>query len=139
MANTRVGVACLGCCMALALALWGGHVHGDVHVKRPAGRAVSAPVSLNDQVAAALHDAAERTQIAPGELKVTLAEAVTWPDGALGCPQPGMAYTQVLVEGYRIRIVAGDVTLQYHASRRGRVFLCPAARIQEPSARDPRR
>lgn len=103
------------------------------------GAPVNAPVSLNDQVTAALQDAAQRTQMAPAQLKVMLAETVTWPDGGLGCPQPGMAYTQVLVDGYRIRILAGDVTLEYHASRRGKVFLCPASRIQEPSARDPRR
>jgi hypothetical protein len=62
-----------------------------------------------------------------------LAEAVTWPDGSLGCPQPGRAYTQALVRGYRIQIVAGDRTLEYHASLRGVPFLCPPERIQPPT------
>jgi hypothetical protein len=95
--------------------------------------------SLNHQVEAALRDAARRLNLPEAQLQVVLAEAVTWPDGSLGCPAPGMAYTQVLVDGYRIRIQAGPDTLEYHASLRGKPFFCPAAKIAEPSAADSRR
>ena len=66
-----------------------------------------------------LDDAARRTGVAPALLRVARIEAVTWPDGALGCPQPGRLYPQSLVPGWRIRIEAPTMALSYHASRRG--------------------
>lgn len=60
-------------------------------------------------------------------------EEVVWSDGALGCPQPGLAYTQALVPGWRVRFdVAGAAPLTYHASRRGQWLLCPAGRAGAP-------
>jgi hypothetical protein len=93
---------------------------------------------LQGQIDWALQDAARRTQLDATQLRVVLAEAVTWPDGALGCPQPGREYAQVLVSGYRIRIAAGAQTLEYHGSARGQPIFCPAARIQPPTGLDPR-
>ena len=52
------------------------------------------------------------------------AEAVVWPDGSLGCPQPGMAYTQVLVEGAKILLWAEGRTWPYHAGGERPPFLC---------------
>ena len=92
---------------------------------------------LRAKVDQSLQDAARRTQLDAAQLSVALAEAVTWPDGSLGCPQPGREYTQALVRGYRIQIVAADRTLEYHASLRGTPFLCPAERVQAPTT-DPR-
>jgi hypothetical protein len=85
---------------------------------------------------AALADAAKRTGLAPDALKVLSAEAVTWSDGSLGCPQPGMMYTQALVPGYRVRIEAGGQVLDYHAGRSGVPALCPAGRSVEPISKD---
>ena len=87
---------------------------------------------LQALVQLALADAGRRSQLDPSKLKVVLAEAVTWPDGALGCPRPDLLYTQALVPGYRVRILAGTETLEYHASRRGEPFYCPASRITGP-------
>ena len=94
--------------------------------------------SLQSKIEWAMQDAAQRTQRDRAQLRVTLAESVTWPDGALGCPEPGRQYAQVLVSGYRIRIAAGGETLEYHGSLRGQPFLCPPSRIQPPTAADPR-
>ena len=38
-------------------------------------------------------DAAERVGVAPDQVKVLSVESVTWSDGSLGCPEPGMMYT----------------------------------------------
>ena len=103
-----------------------------------AERTVAPTNTLQARVDTALQDAARRTQLDVAQLRVTLAEVVTWPDGALGCPEPGRQYTQVLVSGYRIRIEAGTQTLEYHGSLRGQPFLCPEARIQPPTTLDPR-
>jgi hypothetical protein len=95
-----------------------------------------AAASLASVTGAALADAARRTGRKPADLKVLSAEAVTWPDGSLGCPQPGMMYTQALVPGYRVRIEADGQVLDYHAGRSGRPGLCPAGRSVEPSPVD---
>ena len=87
---------------------------------------------LKAMVEAALDAAARRTKIDRTKLTVLSAESVTWSDGSLGCPAPGMAYTQALVPGYRIRIEAGSDLLDYHAGTRGKPFLCPAERATDP-------
>ena len=83
-------------------------------------------------VEAALDDAAKRTGRARSTLVVVSSEAVTWPDGGLGCPEPGVTYTMALVPGYRVFIRAGDELLDYHASRRGYLLYCPAGRSIDP-------
>lgn len=94
---------------------------------------------LDATVQAALADAARRSGLPGDALRVHSAQAVTWRDGSLGCPQAGMAYTQALVPGYRVRIVAGDRVLDYHAGRSGVPQWCPADRAQEPLSDDARR
>jgi hypothetical protein len=79
-----------------------------------------------------LDDAAQRTGLERAALVVESAAAVTWADGSLGCPEPGMNYTMALVPGYRIIIRAGEQRLDYHASRRGYFVLCPTGRAIDP-------
>jgi hypothetical protein len=79
-----------------------------------------------------LADAARQTGLERSTLVVESAEAVTWADGSLGCPQPGMNYTMALVPGFRVRVRAGERLLDYHASRRGQFVLCPPGRSAEP-------
>jgi hypothetical protein len=57
-------------------------------------------------------------------MDIVQAEAVTWPDGSLGCPEPGIAYTQALVEGYRVVLNVDGTTYDYHAAQDGRFLLC---------------
>jgi hypothetical protein len=88
-------------------------------------------------VEAALADAARQTGLPRSQLKILSSGPVTWRDGSLGCPQPGMAYMDMLVPGYRIRIQAGDRELDYHASARGgELLLCPPERAVEPLPSD---
>jgi hypothetical protein len=82
---------------------------------------------------AALVDASQRTGHPRTKLKLIAAAAVTWRNGALGCPQPGMLYTDALVPGYRVVIEAAGQRLDYHASARGEPLLCPADRAEEPA------
>ena len=88
--------------------------------------------TLESVTEAVLADAAKRTGKARSALVVERAEAVTWADGSLGCPEPGMNYTMALVPGYRIRVRAGEQLLDYHASRRGYFVLCPPGRSADP-------
>ena len=106
----------------------------------PVPAPVSSPLTLEAAVQAALADASRRTGMAVDALQLLSASAVTWRDGSLGCPHPGMIYTQALVPGYRVRIRAAGQELDYHAGRRGAVVsLCPADRAVEPLPDDARR
>jgi hypothetical protein len=53
-------------------------------------------------------------------------EAVEWPDGSLGCPEPGMFYTQVITPGYHVVISVDGVEYDYRATDAGQVRLCQA-------------
>ena len=97
----------------------------------PPGSAVTR-VSLEDAVGAARADAARRTGVAAESLALVSAESVTWSDGSLGCPKPGMSYTQALVPGYRVRLRGPAGEMDYHASARGALVLCPAGRAVDP-------
>jgi hypothetical protein len=75
-------------------------------------------------VEGARHELAARLGIDASEVSVSSAAAVTWPDSSLGCPQPGMAYAQVVTPGYLIVLEAGGRHYEYHAGRDGKVFYC---------------
>jgi len=69
-------------------------------------------------------DLAGRLGIGVGEVTLVSAEEVTWSDGSLGCPQPGMRYTQVLTNGSRIVLEAAGKQYSYHSGGRRTPFLC---------------
>ena len=75
---------------------------------------------------AALDAAASLSGMAPAEISVLRAEVVTWPDGGLGCPEPGVMYAQVLVAGYWVVVNAGDRSYDLRASLDTQFKLCPA-------------
>jgi hypothetical protein len=81
--------------------------------------------------------AAEKTS---GPVRVVLAEAVTWPDGAVGCPRPGMNYTMALVPGYRVVFAVGaganERRYAYHSGRSGPLAYCanPGAPVSGSSS-----
>jgi len=91
--------------------------------------ALTVPADADAAVNAAIADFSRRFAM---KAQLVELQRVTWRDGSLGCPQPGMAYTQALVPGWRIVLAAGSRSFEYHASEGGRVVHCPAGRAQEP-------
>lgn len=77
-----------------------------------------------DLLNAILDDAVERSGLPTDSLIVTRAESVTWNDGSLGCPEPGMFYTQALVNGYQIVVDAEGRALDYRVQDNGLFRLC---------------
>ncbi len=63
------------------------------------------------------------------DFELLRAEAVEWPDGSLGCGEPGQMYTQALVKGYRIVIGYDDQKYDYRASEQGHFKLCPTFQL----------
>lgn len=69
-------------------------------------------------------DLADRLGIATDDIEVAAAESVMWRDGSLGCPEPGMMYTQAIVEGYRVILIVEGQEYDYRASDQGAFKLC---------------
>ncbi len=87
----------------------------------PATDTSAVPAALLDAV---LTDAAARADVPPDAITVIRAQAITWPNGALGCPVPGQQYTDALVPGYWIVVTVAGRQLDYRATTRGSFALC---------------
>ena len=79
-------------------------------------------------VVRAVDDLAASLGVDAGEVEVVSVEEVTWRDGSRGCAEPGMAYTQALVDGSRITLRAGGRTYEYHSGGSQ-----PPARCDKPT------
>jgi hypothetical protein len=88
-----------------------------------------------DLLAEILADAESHSGIEREAFTIIRAEAVTWSDGSLGCPQPGTIYTQAPVNGYWVVLRAYDKELDYRATEKGFFALCersPSAPMAPP-------
>jgi hypothetical protein len=79
---------------------------------------------LEPLITLAIKDLASRLSLAEGEIEVLEAVAVVWPNAALGCPQPGMSYRQVPMDGTLIRLQAEGKVYEYHSGGGRDPFLC---------------
>ena len=77
-----------------------------------------------DVLAAILGDAADRTGVPEADIEVVRADAMTWSDGSLDCPEPGMLYTQALVDGFQVVLNADGEELDYRVVQGGSFRLC---------------
>jgi hypothetical protein len=82
------------------------------------------PAELTGYVAVAVDDLAERLEVRAVDISVVTVEEVVWPNGALGCPQPGVAYAQVLTNGLRILLAHDAAEYAYHSGETVEPFLC---------------
>jgi hypothetical protein len=69
-------------------------------------------------------DLARRALVKHDDITVVSATEQQWSDGALGCPQPGQMYTQMIVPGYRVVLQAAGNKYSYHSDRRGNFVVC---------------
>src|SRR5688500_9861397 len=95
----------------------------DLPTVPPSDDAVTGEVP-EEIMAGILADAADRTDEDPETIEVIQAIAITWNDGSLGCPEPGMSYTMALVDGYHVILAAGDQELDYRVMAQGGFKLC---------------
>lgn len=80
------------------------------------------PQDVLDKV---LADLEQRLGQKPSRVEVLHSEFVTWSDGSLGCPKPGVYYTQATVDGYWVVIKADGKTYDYRvASSQSTPVLC---------------
>lgn len=78
-------------------------------------------------------DLAKRLAVEPDEIHFIKFKPVVWPDGGLGCPRPGMVYTQVQQDGVLIRLEVRGQRFDYHGGAGRDPFLCenPAADLPD--------
>jgi hypothetical protein len=124
------------CALALVAAGCGGSQAAD-SAAAGTGERGDSPVTASDRsldagVGAARADLAQRLGVEPASIELVSAREVTWPDGSLGCPQPGMSYTQALVDGSQIILRHGGIDYHYHAGGARDPFYCPDPRPPVP-------
>lgn len=72
----------------------------------------------------AKRDLAEHLGIDVDDIEVVSQELVTWSDGSIGCPEPGMFYTQAMVDGYLIILSVDGTEYRYHGGGDNDPFRC---------------
>jgi len=82
-------------------------------------------VIASEIVRTAIADLRGRLNDGDAEIEVVSVDEVDWPDGSIGCPQPGMVYTQAIVNGTRIVLRHAGTDYSYHQGGRRSVFYCP--------------
>lgn len=88
--------------------------------------------SPKEQIEFSKRDLATRLGLALDTIKVSGDIAVTWRSGAVGCPKPGVSYTDVLVPGIWILLRVDNAIYEYHGLPGGQPFYCPAEWVERP-------
>ena len=97
------------------------------HVERVPQEPKSRPITgevPDELLAKVMEDLAERTDGARSEFREIRGESIQWPDGSLGCAQPGQEYTSAPVNGFWIVLEYQDKEYDYRASAKGYFVLC---------------
>jgi hypothetical protein len=91
-----------------------------------ADRAVAGASQLpfGPQMQMARQDLARRLNVPETQIRMGVATPASWEDGSLGCPEPGVMYTQAVTSGWVIKLTHGKREYQYHADAT-RAIPCP--------------
>ena len=97
----------------------------------PSAQATSRPSATetipnvpDNVVLAARAALAQRLNTDPASIRLVGTEKVDWPDGSLGCPKLGVMYIQVVTPGYKLVLLSGSRTYEYHTDLAGHVVSC---------------
>lgn len=80
-----------------------------------------------EEIMAAIFSHAAASGMSREDLVVVRAEAVTWSDGSLGCPEPGVFYTQATVPGYWVVLDHDGAIHDYRVDDNGSFKTCDAS------------
>ena len=125
----------------LAACIWSGFGSPNKSMTTPSDTPAPTPTPQNSPVESQvpevilspiLSEAAKLANVPPEQLVIVRAEAVVWNDGSLGCPEPGMQYTQALINGYWVIIKAAGQTYDFRVGGAGSFRLCPQGRGHPP-------
>jgi hypothetical protein len=95
-------------------------------VEPPADEEAAAPDGLAPETAQAAREAvAAAAGVSPGEVEITAAEQVQWPDACLGLAEPDEMCAQVITPGWRLELRAPDRRYVVHTDAADTVRLAP--------------
>jgi hypothetical protein len=107
----------------------------DMQTEEPSLPIPSIP-GLPPLIEKAKADLAQRLSIPAAQINTIETQEVFWPDASLGCPQPGLTYTQAEIPGYLIILEFNGDKFEYHANIHNYVVYCenPTPPLQETPA-----
>jgi hypothetical protein len=129
----------------IALLLAAQHVHGGGSAPEEAAPAAQQADAKETPIAdpsdaaskklvdAARKDLAKRLSVPSAEISLVGFKKMSWSDGSLGCPQPGMMYPQMIQDGALIRLVAKARAYEYHSGAAGIPILCEKRKTKPPA------
>ena len=97
-------------------------IAGETPVMDPS--ATRLPDDLEDLIATVKEDLANRLAVSSEEVTLVETLEVEWSDSSLDCPQPDMAYLQVVTPGYRILLDVNSQIYEYHTNRASYFVFC---------------
>lgn len=95
----------------------------------PAKPDTSVPADVLDML---YEQVATQSAMSKAQIVTVRAETVTWRDGSLGCPQPNLAYSQALVDGYWVILRAGREEFDYRITKNRKYMRCQSSTKQAP-------
>lgn len=114
----------------------------DLVTPAPASPVPSPSYTVADEAPAALEEAIRTDLTSRGadaeSVQVVEARRITWNDGSLGCPQPGVQYTHALVDGWQIIVSAGEKTYDYRFGGDAVPLLCEMPTLTTSEAPNPK-
>jgi hypothetical protein len=130
----RTGIALAVLAVTICLGACEGRQKGEqpatVGNDQPA--AVTSRADASPIVESARQDLARRLDRSVEDVKLLEDRPVYWRSSALGCPEPGKSYTQVLTRGWLIRLTVGRAEYRYHSGQDGPTFTCSPAQAESP-------
>jgi len=88
---------------------------------------------LVDKAKTMLTDLRKNKNLKPSDVKLVSIESREWPNGALGCPEPGAMYIQMITSGYVIILEADNTQYQFNTDTRQSVKLCLIDNVEASS------
>lgn len=92
-----------------------------------------AEISMDQQIKGAVKDLVARIGVSEDAIKVREVRSVQWGSGAMGCPKPGMNYTQAIVPGVLVFLDVDDKIYRYQGRTGRSLFYCPNDQAQAPA------
>jgi len=69
-------------------------------------------------------DLSNRLGIDISQIQLIEISSVSWNDTSLGCPEEGLEYTQEVIDGYKVILLANDKEYIYHSNGLTSFILC---------------
>ncbi len=98
-----------------------------------AAPAIKVPTEMQTFIETVIDDLVQQKGVQREAVSVVSIEEIVWNDGSLGCPQPGYAYTQALVDGFYIVLQANGTEYYYHTNGTRYFVLCEDHKGEPPT------